>query len=82
MGRGVQDIDGTGNIEKILYDGRCADIHDRGLVPGVRVASRTPARARAPGLVRAQAQAANWMAERTRAVRMTAERVTAERMTA
>jgi hypothetical protein len=37
MGKGAQDIDGTDNIGKILYDGCCAGIHDRELVPGVMV---------------------------------------------
>jgi hypothetical protein len=37
----AQDIDDTGNIEKILYDGYCADIHERGLVLGVLVALQT-----------------------------------------
>ena len=37
MGKGAQDIDGTDNIGKILYDACCAGIHDRELVPGVTV---------------------------------------------
>jgi hypothetical protein len=41
VGKGAQDIDSTDNIGKILYDGCCAGIHDKELVPGVMVVWQT-----------------------------------------